>query len=191
MATQRQIAANRKNGRKGGPKTDAGKAVVRQNARKHGVFASALTDYDEKQLAGIHDDMIEHLQPVGPIEKMLTEMIALNYVRLQRCVRAEAEYHIMTWDDNPALYVKERYAERTVEGRHATWFQADKFRSSVALFSRYNNSLTNQMVKLMHELERVQRMRLGKETPPPLVADVTVTGEVEMTDDGGPTTEDG
>jgi hypothetical protein len=51
MATERQVAANRGsavaplslNGLKGGVKTEEGKAIPRLNARKHGIFASALT----------------------------------------------------------------------------------------------------------------------------------------------------
>ena len=54
MATQRQLEACRRNGRLGGPKTAAGKAVARLNARKHGIFASALTDEDAEELDGIH-----------------------------------------------------------------------------------------------------------------------------------------
>ena len=40
MATQKQIKANRQNAQKStGPKTSDGKAVVSQNAVKHGLFA--------------------------------------------------------------------------------------------------------------------------------------------------------
>ena len=49
MATSAQVEANRRNGKLGGPKTEAGKARVSQNARKHGIFVSALTDEDTEE----------------------------------------------------------------------------------------------------------------------------------------------
>ena len=51
MSSTRQIAANRRNGRKGrGPKTDAGKARSRHNARRHGlsVIGSANPNHASK-----------------------------------------------------------------------------------------------------------------------------------------------
>ena len=177
MATKRQIAANRKNARKGGPKTAKGKAVSSLNARKHGIFASALTEYDDKGLHKIHEELAEWIKPVGPVEAMLTEMVALNYLRLQRCVRAEAEYHIETWEPKMVSYELERWAKRQKNGQHASWFSVSKFKDSVALFGRYNTTLTNQVVKLLHELERLRRMRTGEGAPPPIAADVTVSAD--------------
>ena len=71
----------------GGPKTPEGKAVTRLNARKHGVFASALTDHDRKELHGLHDELAAWVQPFGPIEEMLVELAAQTYLRLQRLLR--------------------------------------------------------------------------------------------------------
>ena len=42
MASDRQIAANRKNGAKGGPKSEAGKLQSRLNSLKHGLTAKAI-----------------------------------------------------------------------------------------------------------------------------------------------------
>ncbi len=50
MATRKQVAANRENGLKGGVKTDRGKAISRLNARKHGIFVSALTAEDSEEV---------------------------------------------------------------------------------------------------------------------------------------------
>lgn len=177
MTTQRQIEANRKNGLKGGPRTKAGKAVTRLNARKHGIFDSALTEFDNKESRGIRDELAEWIKPEGPAERMLTEMIALNYLRLQRCARAEAEYHIGTWEPRIDEYEVRRQQMRQKEGRHASWFSESKFTRSVEMFGRYNTSLTNQTVKLLHELERLQRMRRREGMPPPIATGVTVTPE--------------
>ncbi len=171
----KQIEASRRSGRKGGVKTSKGKAVSRLNARKHGIFASALTQYDQEEIQGIHAELVASVRPVGPVEEMLVEKLAHTYLRLQRCARAEAEHHIRTWerplDDVSALI---RWAERHRLGMHASWFDRGQFERGVKLFARYDTTLTNQFVRLLHEIERMQRMRLGDNVVPPVVADVTV-----------------
>lgn len=43
MATTRQIAANRRNSKLStGPRTDSGRAIVAQNARKHGLLSKEV-----------------------------------------------------------------------------------------------------------------------------------------------------
>jgi len=66
-----------------------------------------------------------------------------------------------------------RHMERT--GR-AGYFKPHVFERIVSLVHRYDTSLTNQMMRLMHELERVQRRRKGEPIEPPVSADVNVTG---------------
>jgi len=174
VTTQKQIEANRRNARKGGPKTPEGKAVSRLNARKHGIFASALTGHDADELGGIYDEFVAHIKPVGPVETALTEMVALTYLRLQRCARAEAECHISTWEPKIEYFAAEDYAKKLDAGLHASWFDRRAFEKSVALFARYSTTLTNQFVKLLHELERLQRLRLGEQVAPPQAADLNV-----------------
>ncbi len=173
--TPKQIEASRRSGRKGGVKTPEGKAVSRLNARKHGIFASALTQYDQKDIQNIHAELVASIRPVGPVEEMLVEKLAHTYLRLQRCARAEAEYHIRTWespsDDDFALG---RWARKVKHGMHASHFHSGRFAEAVKLFPRYDTTLTNQFVKLLHEIERMQPMRLAHNVVPPVVADVTV-----------------
>ena len=176
MTTEKQIAANRENGTKGGVKTPEGKAVSRLNARKHGIFASALTEHDHEELHGILEELNEWLQPAGALEEMLAEKLALTYLRLQRCARGEAEYHIWAWEEERNSTEKERSAWRKANGFHVTTFRADTFERSVGLFARYDAMLTNQFTRLLHEIERLQRMRSGQDVQPPLTADLTVHG---------------
>ncbi len=175
MTTKRQIKANRRNAKEGGPKTKEGKAVSRLNARKHGIFASALTHEDDEELGTVHEQLCAWYRPAGPVEGMLVEKLAQTYLRLQRCARAEAEYHIRTWerplDDWDHL---EQVADRRRLKMHVSNFSRADFQRSVELFARYDTTLTNQMIKLIHEIERLQRLRLGERVPPPLAADVTV-----------------
>jgi len=53
MASDVQITANRENGKLGGVKTERGKAVIRFNARKHGILATLLTKYEEEDLQSV------------------------------------------------------------------------------------------------------------------------------------------
>ena len=181
MTTRKQIRANSRNGRKGGPKTVEGRAVSCLNARKHGVFASALTDQDEEELAGFHDELFAWIRPVGPVEGILVEKLAHTYLRMQRCARAEAEYHITTWEPSTEAYRVGWYVERRQEGRHASWFDPPQFEAAVNLFARYDAALTNQLIKLLHEIERLQRLRGGEDVPAPVAADLTLQADGDVT----------
>ena len=174
MATEKQITANAGNAKKGGVKTPEATALTRLNARKHGIFASALTQYDQEELHAIYDRLAGHIKPVGPVEDMLVEKLALTYLRLQRCARAEAEYHILTWERDMDDFAVNRWATKVRLNMHATTFKHSYFETSVNTFARYDTGLTNQMIRLLHEIERLQRMRLGENVLPPVAADVAV-----------------
>ncbi len=145
MASVRQVAANRENGLKGGVKTEDGKAITRLNARrsalssrpmgKHSIFVTALTEEDSEEVCGYEDELIAELRPVGRIEEMLVEKVALTWLRIQRCARAEAEHHISICQTP----------------------------NTMKLIDLYDTRLTNQFLKLLHEIERLQLLRKGKE----------------------------
>jgi hypothetical protein len=44
----------------------------------------------------------------------------------------------------------------------------------VGVIDLYDRRLTNQFLKLLHEIERLQRLRAGEDVPPPIVAEVNV-----------------
>ena len=78
MATDRQIAANRRNAQKStGPKTDEGKAASRLNAVRHG-FASQnflLKAEDHDEFAAYRADFIATHQPANATEMFLVDQI--------------------------------------------------------------------------------------------------------------------
>jgi len=94
-ASRKQIEANRKNGKLGGPRTDAGKKRVSQNAIKHGLLAQEVVIEVGDGIENKHDfdlmfsELIEHYAPQGPIEKNLVEKVAINQWRYRRFIRAE------------------------------------------------------------------------------------------------------
>jgi hypothetical protein len=184
MASEKQIQANRKNGLKGGAKTSNGKAISRLNARRHSIFTSALTPEDAKDLYVIEDQLIATLRPVGRVEEMLVEKLALTYLRMQRCARAEAEYHMLTWEEPNSVmdqYEWDLLIKKHRLGARASPFRPAKFASMVELIDLYDARLTNQFLRLLHEIERQQRLRAGEKVPPPVIADLAI-----HTDAGSP-----
>ncbi len=166
MASVRQVAANRENGLKGGVKTEEGKAVSRLNARKHSIFVTALTPEDSEEICGYEDELVASLRPVGRLEEMLVEKIALTWLRIQRCARAEAEYHSQTWEEPNEKWEWDawhRLQTRRERGMRAVAFKSEVFERTVKLIDLYDNRLTNQLLKLMHEIERMQLLRKGKD----------------------------
>lgn len=148
MATRRQVEANRRNAKKGGPKTPEGKAVSRMNARKHGIFAVVRTEEDREELRAIRKQFSESLQPEGSLEEGLVERLAYTCLRLKRCARAEAESHARAWKpDGPD------------PGAAAREFDMEEFKETVRLFGRYDRTLTNRFCSLLQQLERVQTER--------------------------------
>ena len=179
MTTDKQIAANRENAKSGAVRTPEGKAASRLNARKHGIFASALTEQDKEELHAVYPELADWFQPVGPVESMLVEKLAVAYVRLQRCALAEAEHHGWVWElpppDSPAYRSPRRKGPDSEEQLKPT-FRPSRFERAAELFGRYDVTLTNQFLKLLHEIERLQRMRAGEDVAPPIIADLTVHG---------------
>jgi len=144
MTTERQVAANRLNGLKGGVKTEAGKAVSRFNARKHGIFASLMTEHDASELWNVAEELAEELAPVGSVEEILVEKLAATCLRIQRCARAEQE-HYSTW------------CETKLAGIRAS---CEKKLDAIRL---QDVRLTNQFLRLLREVQRQQEARKNSE----------------------------
>ncbi|MGB2865041.1 MAG: hypothetical protein WBC05_17065 [Sedimentisphaerales bacterium] len=92
MPTTAQILANRNNSQKStGPQTDEGKAVVSQNAVKHGLFAAeaVITGENPADYELYHDQFLAELAPVGMLESLLAERIISLGWRLQRAERMQ------------------------------------------------------------------------------------------------------
>jgi hypothetical protein len=190
MASVRQVQANRRNGLKGGVKTEEGKAVSRLNARKHSIFASALTTEDSEEAYAIEDELIVSLRPVGRVEGMLVEKLALTYLRMQRCARAEAEYHIQTWEEPNKIrepYQWQRLQEQRRDGARGVVFDEKVFERMVKLIDLYDARLTNQFLKLIHEIERLQLLRKADPgAPAPQSKEEPSAGAAERATDAAP-----
>ena len=95
MTTPRQIETNRQNAREStGPRTPHGKAIVSQNAIRHGLYtATPVLPGIESSAAWEqhHQTTIASLAPVGQVETELAERIALILWRLRRVSRYERD----------------------------------------------------------------------------------------------------
>ena len=96
MTTEKQVEANKQNALVStGPATLEGKAVVAQNAVKHGIFAKDLIittgdgKEDAQEYRELLDGLIISLNPVGQMECLLVEKISVDYWRLRRVLRFE------------------------------------------------------------------------------------------------------
>jgi hypothetical protein len=94
MASEAQIQANRLNAQKStGPRTDEGKAVVAQNAVRHGLLAEqvVIRGEDPGEFEFYRERMLDELAPAGMIESMLAERAVELAWRLRRAERVQAE----------------------------------------------------------------------------------------------------
>ena len=93
MTTDKQRKANMANSKAStGPTTPAGKAKVRDNALKHGLWAAraVLPDEDPEAFEALRQSMIEQFKPVFPLEAELVEEVATVLWRLRRIPQIEA-----------------------------------------------------------------------------------------------------
>ncbi len=96
MATEAQIAANRRNAQRStGPRTAAGKVVTRMNAVKSGLYAKSLVIRTEKpaDLDQLAAEYHAEFHPVTPRERDLVDTLVHNQWLIRRLRRTEADLH--------------------------------------------------------------------------------------------------
>jgi hypothetical protein len=160
--------ANRRNAQLStGPRTEDGRSRSRRNALKHGILASALLitegegAEDPAEFNELLDALNRDLMPVGTIEEMLTEKIAVCWWRQKRALRCEAGA------------VRHEFAGPNF-GRELTRdhlrlppsYQLDRI-------LRYETSINRQLVYALNQLERLQRARKGDHVPAPVSVQVS------------------
>jgi hypothetical protein len=74
-----------------GPKTEEGKRAVRYNTVKHGFYAKQILlsnlEDDPEEFASLLEQLRESLQPVGQLEALLVERIAVCFWKSRRALR--------------------------------------------------------------------------------------------------------
>jgi hypothetical protein len=178
MATTAQILANRLNSKQStGPQTAEGKAVVSQNAVKHGLFAAeaVITGENPADYEAYHDQFLVELAPYGMVESMLAERIISLAWRLQRADRMQnhviedmiertvtspaARRHRECYYKNQGIWPGDpRYdLDRLPLGRIATSDWA--YYRILDRLLLYERRIENSVIKIMKELKRFQTIR--------------------------------
>jgi len=164
VITDKQLLANRRNaGKSTGPKSPAGKAVVKLNAVTHGLLSKTLILPDEKldDAAEFERQLRASLLPVGPVEELLAERIILCAWRHRRLARIETKAMENDWKD---------YNGKVKGIGYAFWRNL----KSLPVLSRYETALERGLYKALHELQRLQAARAGALVPLPVVVDVSL-----------------
>jgi len=208
MSTKAQIKANQQNAQKStGPQTDEGKAVVSQNAVRHGLFAAeaVIQGEDPSDYELYRDKYLAELAPVGMVESILAERIVSLWWRLRRAERMQNEAiedmigskvtNILSRHDREYYYTNQgirpgdpRFALDDLPlGRIAI---SDWSHSRVLdRMLMYERRIENSVIKIMKELKRFQVMRrielqnAEKLEPSPSVKDEAAAPKTEKQGD--------
>ena len=178
--SRKKLEANRRNARLStGPRTQQGKSRSRWNRLKHGILASALLITEgegaedraqfEELLSGIHRDR----RPVGTLEGMLTEKVAVCWWRMKRVLRCEAGLVERGFISDPSRQIEESLSRKMGLGPKA---ELVMIRNHLSLplgaeldrMLRYETTIQRQLVHAINQLERLQRIRKGENVPAPV-----------------------
>lgn len=195
MTTPKQSEANPRNGHLSkGPKTPEGKARSAKNALKHGQLSRGVLvpGEDAEAIFELSTRLNEDLKPVGAFELVLVDRLIELRWRQQRARKLEAG--ILAWyQAELALTRWERRKLRDPVSDSTTDFFRSQKETDLATsgevyindargtnapekLSRYETSIERSFFKTLHELERRQALRQGKEVPVPLAVDIDVSG---------------
>jgi hypothetical protein len=162
MASDRQIEANRINGKKGGPKTPAGRAAVRNNALKHGLSAQHPVIpiiEDQAKFDQFLDQLTQELQPEGIMETLLVNQIADSHWRRQRIIQMETGlFDVNSAELRPAIY--KNFTGMTAEGLLHLLAEADaKGPDMLGRYYRYDARFERSFYRAWKELKALQGAR--------------------------------
>jgi hypothetical protein len=178
MTTQAQIEANRINAQKStGPRTPEGKAIVAQNAIKHGLLArdAVVIGEETDDFAFFRDQLGAELTPVGLVESRLVARIAGLFWRLQRAERFHTEAFDMLYVQCAADPQTKRW--QPIPGADPTdpafSLAVVKDFSETGILERllgYERRIENSLCRMMAELRKVQGQRQAAAVPGPRAA---------------------
>jgi hypothetical protein len=176
----KNVAANRQNAAHStGPRSPEGKARSRLNALKHGLLASQavnrLIEGDEAraQFDTLADRLQAYYRPMGPMEELMVEKVAIATWRLRRILRYEQQASYRAWredqHDGYARLIKrlglgEEFANR--QRAHKQVFKEAGVdgvtlpnRTEGLLLMRYEAAVNRDLYRAIGELRRLRRER--------------------------------
>jgi hypothetical protein len=180
MATEAQIAANRKNAQAStGPRTQEGKARSSQNAVSLGLFTKQnfIQPQEQEEYDNLYNALWQDLSPAGAMEEMFATEIIRGAWRLRRCATAERHlFQIMDIEARKAHEFQESYREMQpysgpcdpmLSGRHA--------QTQIAI-DRARTQATGAVRRATADLRRLQTERLFRAATLPENADPSSFG---------------
>ncbi len=181
-SSYKQIAANRLNAQKSHGPTNT--TPTRTNATKHGLLAVGITELDDAEgYRNTLSALVKELNPVGTIEMFLVESAAVDMIRLRRARRLEGEH--ITGALNPPVY-KYYTPPADIDPGLPAAMTVECVQPLVTLYGRYEGTILQRLLRILHELERQQRMRQGEQLPAPAALDVSVHHDTGMQSDTMP-----
>jgi len=168
----KQLEANRQNAKLGGVKTEAGKAIVKFNALKHGILSKEnILKNENKRAFNEHAESLKQtLLPANAIEMFLVEKITIDTWRLKRALRIETEMmqNGLKQESSNFNFIDEESNLGKVVGRSL---------DSYGKLTRYITAIERSIHRDLHEIQRLQAQRRGKDVPLPFIIDVDVNKE--------------
>lgn len=149
QVSNKQLHANQVNALKGGVKTAEGKAIVRFNARTHGILANLISSYEGNFYNQILDQLIDEFDPQSAIQTILVERVALYYLRLQRLAKAENEF-LKTCIDRTE-YQNFFFTDVVKQGFDSV-VKPDDISQLHKLYGRYETAIENRLYRALTEL---------------------------------------
>ena len=166
MATEKQIAANRANGAKGGPKTEQGKTRCKYNATKHGLAcktAVVLRNESEDEFRTLHQQFQDSINPESGLESALVIKLANAYWKGQRKDQAESGLLLMEILKEQKSIQEEcdKVGKSTDHVTPGEYLGLAFLRNvnSIAKFLRYAASIDREFNKTMDQLVRLIKLR--------------------------------
>jgi len=188
MTSEAQILANRRNAQKStGPRTPEGKAIISQNAIKHGLLArqdarlggasrsQIINSESQAEFELYHDQMLGELVPASPMESMLAERIVSLSWRLKRVCRIQNQAIDALNADNissplakltQSLFFKNQDQSQAGPSTSATHLtlgrMAIKDFSNARVLERllmYERRMEHSLYKTIFELQRLKLIR--------------------------------
>jgi hypothetical protein len=179
--SQKKIAANQLNGKKTKGPNDT--SVTKYNATKHGLLRQGLSELDDAAFyKKLLNGLMKEWNPVGYTETFLVETAAFEMNRIQRARGLEAEY--ISSALHPPIYQdampteEELYKGTLVDEGHSAVLDPEEAQPLVHVYQRYESGMFTRLQKALHELERLQRRRMGESLPAPAALDVTVHADI-------------
>lgn len=159
MTSHKQIVANQRNALKStGPRTEEGKAIVCQNAIKHGVLCQEIP-IDENESAIFEEfrlRMTLQLNPEGDFEHFIVDRIISSSWRLRRVIHIETAFYRAGL--NPTFNLLE---DPSIKNAFS-----DSAKDRMATLSRYEVAIEKSLYKALAELMKLQAMRQGVQLNP-------------------------